>query len=65
MLLSNDFVTLKLCDFGTACELRSSMSDNRGSAAWMAPEVFQGRRYDQKCDVFSFGIFLWEMLARR
>uniref|UniRef100_A0A1I7RLA6 Mitogen-activated protein kinase kinase kinase n=1 Tax=Bursaphelenchus xylophilus TaxID=6326 RepID=A0A1I7RLA6_BURXY len=65
MLLTNDFITLKLCDFGTATELRTSMTNNRGSAAWMAPEVFRGKRYDQKCDIFSFGIFLWEMTARR
>lgn len=37
MLLTNDFITLKLCDFGTAAELRTSMTNNRGSAAWMAP----------------------------
>jgi mitogen-activated protein kinase kinase kinase 7 len=65
MLLTNDFITLKLCDFGTAAELRTSMTNNRGSAAWMAPEVFRGRKYDEKCDVFSFGIFLWELISRR
>ncbi|CAD5206272.1 unnamed protein product [Bursaphelenchus okinawaensis] len=65
MLLTNDYITLKLCDFGTATELRTSMTNNRGSAAWMAPEVFRGKKYDQKCDIFSFGILLWEMTARR
>lgn len=40
MLLTNDFITLKLCDFGTAAELRTSMTNNRGSAAWMAPVRF-------------------------
>jgi mitogen-activated protein kinase kinase kinase 7 len=37
----------------------------KGSAAWMAPEVFEGNTYSEKCDVFSWGIILWEMLTRR
>ena len=41
------------------------MTNNRGSAAYMAPEVFQYSKYDQKCDVYSFGISFWEMLARK
>lgn len=56
---------MKLCDFGTAAYLCTSMTNNRGSAAWMAPEVFCGKKYDQKCDIFSFGILLWEMIARK
>ncbi|XP_043466967.1 mitogen-activated protein kinase kinase kinase 7-like [Leptopilina heterotoma] len=57
--------TLKICDFGTACDLKSYMTNNKGSAAWMAPEVFEGSRYTEKCDVFSWGIILWEVLSRR
>jgi len=29
----------------------------------MAPEVFLGS-YDEKCDVYSFGMCLWEMLTQ-
>jgi Protein tyrosine and serine/threonine kinase len=29
----------------------------------MAPEVVQMKTYDTKCDVFSFAILLWEILA--
>lgn len=65
LLLTSDYITLKLCDFGTAAYLCTSMTNNRGSAAWMAPEVFCGKKYDQKCDIFSFGILLWEMIARK
>lgn len=65
MLLTRDYITLKLCDFGTAIDLRANMTNNRGFAAWMAPEVFRGKKYDQKCDIFSFGILLWEMIARK
>ncbi|XP_012229560.1 mitogen-activated protein kinase kinase kinase 7-like [Linepithema humile] len=56
---------LKICDFGTACDLNTYMTNNKGSAAWMAPEVFEGSKYTEKCDVFSWGIILWEVLTRK
>jgi serine/threonine protein kinase len=34
-----------------------------GSLPYMAPEVFAGRPYDGKCDVYSFAILLWEMFT--
>ncbi|XP_076235317.1 mitogen-activated protein kinase kinase kinase 7 [Calliopsis andreniformis] len=57
--------TLKICDFGTACDLNTYMTNNKGSAAWMAPEVFEGSKYTEKCDVFSWGVILWEILSRK
>ena len=27
--------------------------------------LFTGRKYSEKCDVFSWGIILWEVLSRR
>lgn len=39
------------------------MTNNKGSAAWMAPEVFESEKYTEKCDVFSWGIILWEVLS--
>ncbi|CDW59695.1 mitogen activated protein kinase kinase kinase [Trichuris trichiura] len=84
LLLCRHGTLLKICDFGTACDLQSIMTNNKGSAAWMAPEVFEGwlskydkcnalcdggnslgSKYDEKCDVYSWGIILWELLARR
>ncbi|KAH7946663.1 hypothetical protein HPB52_003157 [Rhipicephalus sanguineus] len=31
----------------------------------MAPEVFESSTYTEKCDIFSWGIILWEVLTRR
>lgn len=33
-----------------------------GTLRYMAPEVAQGTRYDLACDVFSFGMLLWEVM---
>ena len=41
------------------------MSNNKGSSAWMAPEVFIGNNYSEKCDIFSWGIILWQCLSRK
>lgn len=56
---------LKICDFGTVTDKATLMTNNKGSAAWMAPEVFEGSTYTERCDVYSWGIILWEMLARQ
>ncbi|XP_059166329.1 mitogen-activated protein kinase kinase kinase 7-like isoform X2 [Physella acuta] len=65
LLLIMGGTVLKICDFGTACDIQTHMTNNKGSAAWMAPEVFEGSIYSEKCDVFSWGIILWEVLTRR
>lgn len=65
MLLTQYGKVIKICDFGTATQIKTEMTSNKGSAAWMAPEVFEGKHYSEKCDVYSFGIVLWEMLSRK
>mmetsp|Transcript_16849 Transcript_16849/g.21977 ORF Transcript_16849/g.21977 Transcript_16849/m.21977 type:complete len:477 (-) Transcript_16849:100-1530(-) len=41
------------------------LTGRAGSLPYMAPEVAKMVPYDTKCDVFSFAILLWEMLACR
>ncbi|CAL8108430.1 unnamed protein product [Orchesella dallaii] len=65
LLLVDGGTVLKICDFGTACDKQTYMTNSKGSAAWMAPEVFVGKEYSEKCDVFSWGIIFWEVLTRR
>ncbi|KAL5487189.1 hypothetical protein EMCRGX_G019763 [Ephydatia muelleri] len=36
-----------------------------GNPFWMAPEVINSRAYDEKSDVFAYGIILCELISRR
>ena len=50
LLLVQGGTVLKICDFGTACDIQTHMTNNKGSAAWMAPEVFEGKyEHHSKC----------------
>ncbi|PKI52832.1 hypothetical protein CRG98_026780 [Punica granatum] len=32
-------------------------------AEWMAPEVLRNEPSNEKCDVYSFGVILWELIT--
>nr|KYP32642.1 Serine/threonine-protein kinase HT1 [Cajanus cajan] len=56
--------TLKIADFGVARIEASNphdMTGETGTLGYMAPEVLNGNPYNRKCDVYSFGICLWEI----
>ncbi|KAH0791057.1 TKL family protein kinase [Histomonas meleagridis] len=55
----------KICDFGLArTKSTVPMTGLVGTTLWMAPEVVLSNPfYDEKVDVYSFGILLWELLT--
>lgn len=64
-ILTNKNGDVKLADFGYSAQLtqeRSARSSKVGTLCWMAPELIKGeRRYDTKIDIWSFGIFAFEL----
>ncbi|XP_020521694.1 serine/threonine-protein kinase HT1 isoform X2 [Amborella trichopoda] len=75
LLLTEDQKTLKLVDFGLAREesVTEMMTAETGTYRWMAPELYstvtlrhgEKKHYNNKVDVYSFGIVLWELLTNR
>ena len=56
--------TVKIADFGVARHEAANPSDmtgETGTLGYMAPEVLNGNAYNRKCDVYSYGICLWEV----
>jgi tRNA A-37 threonylcarbamoyl transferase component Bud32 len=51
-----------LVDFGNA-EMVGEAADRKGTAHYVAPEVFQGKRQDEKSDTYSLGATLFHMLT--
>ncbi len=63
---------VKIFDFGLATQMVDTrkvegtntylLTKDTGSPRYMAPEVFKGVPYSEKCDVYSFGLILWQCL---
>jgi len=59
---------IKITDFGFARNLLSRPAALRarthiGSYAYMAPEIYTGKPYDEKCDVWSLGVVIYIMIS--
>lgn len=56
----------KISDFGlaqTKGKRNEDKSNNIGTSQWMAPEVLNSNVFDEKADVYSYGMIIWEMLT--
>ncbi|XP_008240167.1 PREDICTED: serine/threonine-protein kinase EDR1 isoform X2 [Prunus mume] len=63
LLVDKNWV-VKVCDFGLSRMKNSTFLSSRstaGTAEWMAPEVLRNEPSDEKCDVYSYGVILWEL----
>jgi serine/threonine protein kinase len=67
-MLLDDNLNIKLCDFGLAkykTELSWGSGQFSGTPAYMAPELFMKKGFDEKIDIFAFGTLMWEILVRK
>ncbi|XP_021617117.1 probable serine/threonine-protein kinase SIS8 isoform X3 [Manihot esculenta] len=63
LLVDKNWV-VKVSDFGLSRMKHNTFLSSRsaaGTAEWMAPEVLRNEPSDEKCDVYSFGVILWEL----
>ncbi|KAL6880252.1 hypothetical protein ACP4OV_011817 [Aristida adscensionis] len=63
-------LTPKVADFGLArlvdrADTHVSVSGVRGTPGYAAPELWTGSGVTEKCDVYSFGMLLLEIVGRR
>uniref|UniRef100_A0A8C4Q168 receptor protein-tyrosine kinase n=1 Tax=Eptatretus burgeri TaxID=7764 RepID=A0A8C4Q168_EPTBU len=66
LLAKNNVV--KICDFGLARDIYKDpdyvrKGDARLPLKWMAPECIFDKVYTTQCDVWSFGVLLWEIFS--
>jgi serine/threonine protein kinase len=66
VLLDENWMPM-ISDLGWAkVVMDDSQSGRRGTTKYMAPEVWSGQtQYPVKVDVYSYSIFLWELIARQ
>ena len=65
-LSENAPVMAKVADFGLSRKATPALGDTLQTWQWLAPEVFDSNNikgYDQRSDVYSFGIVFWEIIV--
>ncbi|XP_027368099.1 probable serine/threonine-protein kinase SIS8 isoform X2 [Abrus precatorius] len=67
-LLVDKHWVVKVCDFGLSRMKHHTFLSSKscaGTPEWMAPEVLRNEPANEKCDVYSFGVILWELTTTR
>ncbi|KAG2666061.1 hypothetical protein I3760_15G037500 [Carya illinoinensis] len=67
LLVDKNWV-VKVCDFGLSRMKHNTFLSSKSTAGtpeWMAPEVLRNEQANEKCDVYSFGVILWELSTLR
>ena len=54
----------KLCDYGVSKNIKNILKTHTGTVGYMAPEIMElkeGNTFDDKCDLWSIGIIIYEL----
>ncbi|VAI22161.1 unnamed protein product [Triticum turgidum subsp. durum] len=60
--------TVKVADFGLSrlkLETFLTTKGGKGTPQWMAPEVLRSEPSNEKSDVYSYGVVLWELVTQK
>lgn len=60
--------TSKISDFGLTRLFEANeefLTKRMGTFHWMSPEVFKGRPYSTKSDMYGFAIIMWEIFSEK
>ncbi|KAG6953395.1 hypothetical protein JG688_00012842 [Phytophthora aleatoria] len=63
-VLLNMYLEAKLSDFGISrmrYAIETHMTAGVGTSFWIAPEILIGQDYDERADIYSFGVLLSEI----
>lgn len=58
---------IKIGDFGFSKEINTQkqfVTSIVGSPIYMAPQILMAEKYNSKCDVWSFGVIIFEVILR-
>lgn len=62
-ILLDENLNVKIADFGIArVKSNTSTMTTTGTIAWTAPEILRHEPYNEKSDVYSYAIVLWEIV---
>mmetsp|Transcript_26040 Transcript_26040/g.71417 ORF Transcript_26040/g.71417 Transcript_26040/m.71417 type:complete len:355 (+) Transcript_26040:634-1698(+) len=65
LVSKNDDSQVKIADFGFAKKVydENSLTTQCGTPGYVAPEILEGRKYDQRADMWSVGVILYILLG--
>jgi len=70
-LLIDTNLNCKICDFGLSQftpkgkNIMDGKEGAKGTPLWMAPEVMMGEPFNEKADIYSFGLILWFLVTKK
>ncbi|KAM3132787.1 hypothetical protein pb186bvf_015092 [Paramecium bursaria] len=67
-IMMNSKQNIKIIDFGLATILNDSKLHGYkqcGTPGYIAPEIYSSSKYNEKCDIFSLGIIMFELFTKQ